>query len=70
MGRNGEEVRRQVNQRGKEAENRVAWMVFPVCSKLQELWIGDHARAEVVRAKGGEVVDVVWHYEKRSKIME
>ncbi|EON63963.1 hypothetical protein W97_03192 [Coniosporium apollinis CBS 100218] len=61
--RNGEEVRRQVNQRGKEAENRVASMIFPVCSKLHELWIGDHARAEVVRAKGGEVVNIFRHPE-------
>lgn len=69
-GPRGKEVRERVGKECREAEERVARMVAPVCSRLDKLWIGDTTRAEVLRDADGSFRSVVWHRgERREKVV-
>ncbi|OCK79748.1 hypothetical protein K432DRAFT_382811 [Lepidopterella palustris CBS 459.81] len=60
MGPGGDELRKEVGERGVQTEEKVAQMAFSACKALKELWVGDHARAVVVRDGKGGIKDVKW----------
>lgn len=68
MGPHGDEVRKQVQAEGHEADQKVARMVFATCLELETLWVGDFTKFTVDRATGkiiyhkGERLDKVVHY--------
>lgn len=69
MGPGGDEYLQQVIREGKEAERKVARMVFPVCTSLRELWVGDTAKATVERSLGGSVNNITMSECDRAKVV-
>lgn len=67
MGPGGDEYLQQVRREGKEAELRVAHMVFPVCASLRELWIGKTTRAVVDRSSDGSFKDITMSEVERAR---
>ena len=61
MGPGGMELAKQVAQEGRNAEERAAKMVASSIPRLKDVWIGDMARAEVVRNEDGSFKEVVMH---------
>lgn len=57
----GKQLLKEVEENAVQAEIRVADMVFPACSRLEDLWIGDSVRAEVMRYENGSIADIIWH---------
>ncbi|KAL9114648.1 MAG: hypothetical protein Q9227_001326 [Pyrenula ochraceoflavens] len=69
MGPGGDELLRQVQADGREAEAKVANLVFPEIPGLKELWIGDGTKVQVVRDQDGGMKDVVFdRSESRDKV--
>jgi hypothetical protein len=60
MGPNGEACRQQVVEEGRRHNIEVVDMVFPVCAKLKDLWIGDWIHIEAQRTQNGNVAKLVW----------
>lgn len=58
MGPNGGKVRMKVEAQRREADNRVATIMFNACPKLETLWIGEYARAICTRSETGTVNSV------------
>lgn len=69
-GPRGNEYRQQVISKGKEAEKKVAHMVFPVCANLKELWIGDSTKATVERYSDGGVRNINMSEGDRGKVFK
>ena len=60
MGPNGQQIRQRYDEQRIEAEERVAHMLFPTCSNLVVLWIGDRTEAVMNRGVGGSVGEISW----------
>ena len=43
-----------------EAETKVLLMIAPVCRRLQELWIGERSRADIMRDSESVYVNAAW----------
>lgn len=69
MGPGGTEYPQQVDREGKEAEKKVAHMVFPICASLEELWTGDTAKAVVERSSDGSLRNITMSECDRGKIV-
>lgn len=65
MGPGGEGYRKQVENEGRQAAEKVARSVFQACAPLKRLWVGDWSRAEVFRDKQHYITDIKWYYEER-----
>ena len=55
-GDHGRQLRVQVEKERREANHRVARMIFSACRQLETLWIGDTDRATVIRSSDGTVL--------------
>lgn len=65
MGPRGEEHRRRVCEEGRRCSERVARMVFARMRGVRYVWMGEWARAEVVR-DAGVLGGVEWVYGRRN----
>ena len=68
LGPGGEEARMHVREQGRQAEMRVAKMVFLSLKGLEELWVGDCAKATVTTDDTGMVEEIQWSYEWRPRV--
>ncbi|KAL8717412.1 MAG: hypothetical protein Q9225_005343 [Loekoesia sp. 1 TL-2023] len=62
MGPDGQKYYQQIYEEGRQAEERVANMVFPKLPKLGKLWIEDFSEARVTRTEFGVVNEINWVY--------
>jgi hypothetical protein len=60
MGPGGEEYRQQVVEEGHRYTIKAVEMVFPACSGLRDLWIGDWTHVKAQRTVNGSIADLVW----------
>ncbi|KAL8687075.1 MAG: hypothetical protein Q9224_005259 [Gallowayella concinna] len=67
MGPGGEELALQVEAEGRQAAEMVARMVFGNVPSLEELWVGDHSKANITRTDTGEIDEMSWTYNSRQK---
>ena len=63
----GEALLQEVIEEGKEAERKVARMVYGMLPRLEELWVGDHSKASFSRSKSAEDDEISWAYHARQK---
>ena len=68
MGSGGDALRRSVAEYGRQAEQRVAEMVFGRLKGLKELWLGNCSKAMVLRDVVGSDDEIFWSYEWRQVV--
>lgn len=66
-GPHGEALLQEVIEEGKEADKKVARMIYDILPKLEELWVGDHSKASLSRSKSAEDDDISWSYRARQQ---
>ena len=66
-GPNGEAYLQQVIEEEKEADEKVAKMVYARIPMLKELWIGDDSKATLSRNMSAEDKQIFWAYHTRVK---
>ncbi|KAL8813522.1 MAG: hypothetical protein Q9200_000196 [Gallowayella weberi] len=67
MGPGGEELALQIETDRNRAEETVARMVFVNVPKLEELWVGEHSKANIIRTDTGKVGQISWTDDSRQK---
>ncbi|KAL8785819.1 MAG: hypothetical protein Q9213_003126 [Squamulea squamosa] len=67
MGPGGQELARRVETERKQAEEMIARMVSGQMPKLEELWVGDHSKADITRTNTGGVGAISWSYGHREQ---
>lgn len=70
MGPRGAAVRQEVEREEEEVERKVTHMIFPVCARLEELWIGDTRKAVAERSPDGSLKNITMSECDRDKIVK